>query len=112
VRTVHKFGYRFVGDVLESAVSLAAGPGPQPSLVSENRRTILLEGANVIGRAPDATIVCDAPGVSRHHARILLTNGQATMEDPGSKNGTLLRGNRSCLLACRTAMRFVWVRLA
>jgi pSer/pThr/pTyr-binding forkhead associated (FHA) protein len=31
---------------------------------------------------------------TRHHARILLTNGQATMEDLGRKNGTFLRGNR------------------
>ncbi len=34
----------------------------------------------------------DAPGVSRHHARIRVEKGAATLEDLGSKNGTFLRG--------------------
>ena len=55
---------------------------------------MLLDGANVIGRAPDATIQCDAPGVSRHHARIFVSKGQSTLEDLGSKNGTYLKGER------------------
>jgi DNA-binding winged helix-turn-helix (wHTH) protein len=95
VRTVHKFGYRFLGDVVEGGAPPAPpGFGPRPSLVFENRRRVLLEGANVIGRAPDATIVCDAAGVSRHHARILVANGQATIEDLGSKNGTFVGDDR------------------
>ena len=32
----------------------------------------------------------DAPSVSRHHARILVTEGRAMIEDLGSKNGTHL----------------------
>jgi pSer/pThr/pTyr-binding forkhead associated (FHA) protein len=55
---------------------------------------MLLEGANVIGRAPDSTIRCDAAGVSRYHARILVSKGVATLEDLGSKNGTYLQGQR------------------
>jgi pSer/pThr/pTyr-binding forkhead associated (FHA) protein len=55
---------------------------------------VLLEGPNVIGRAPDATIQCDAAGVSRHHARILVSKGDVTLEDLGSKNGTYLRSER------------------
>ena len=55
---------------------------------------MLLEGANVIGRATDATIQCDATGVSRHHARIVVSKGEATLEDLGSKNGTYLRSQR------------------
>ena len=33
-------------------------------------------------------------GVSRHHARIVISEGEATLEDLGSKNGTYLRGKR------------------
>jgi len=32
--------------------------------------------------------------VSRLHARIFVSDGQATIEDLGSKNGTFLRGKR------------------
>lgn len=96
VRTVHKFGYRFVGDVVErEAVRAPTPPGPQLSVTFDNRRSVLLDGANVIGRAPDATIVCDAAGVSRYHARILVASGTATIEDLGSKNGTFVRGERA-----------------
>lgn len=95
VRTVHRFGYRFVSNADESgATPPAASSGSQPCLVFENRHWMLLEGANIIGRAPEATIRCDVSGVSRHHARIVLSNGQATVEDLGSKNGTYLRRER------------------
>jgi len=91
LRTVHRFGYRFAGDVVESAAAPGAG---RACLLYENRRLDLLEGANIIGRAPDAAVHCEATGVSRHHARILLSNGEATLEDLGSKNGTYLQRER------------------
>ena len=94
VGTVYGFGYRFVGQTLEPDPAPAAPPGPRLTLIFENRHTVLLEGASVIGRAPDATIRCEAAGVSRHHARIVVANGQATLEDLGSKNGTYLRRQR------------------
>jgi DNA-binding winged helix-turn-helix (wHTH) protein len=95
VRTVHRFGYRFVGDVQEGAASPRPGrPEHRLVLTIDTRVVILLEGANVIGRAPDAGILCDAAGVSRQHARIVVANGEATLEDLGSKNGTYLQGER------------------
>ena len=95
LRTVYRFGYRFVGHVLESkAPSLTLSAGPRPYLVFERQHTMLLEGSNVIGRAPDAAIQCDVTGVSRHHARIVMANGSATLEDLDSKNGTFLNGKR------------------
>jgi DNA-binding winged helix-turn-helix (wHTH) protein len=95
LRTVYRFGYRFVGEVEESdPTTLAVPSGPRPCLVYENRQIVLLEGSNVIGRAPDSAIRCDAPGVSRHHARVLMSNGVATLEDLGSKNGTYLQRQR------------------
>ena len=60
----------------------------------ENRRSMLLDGPNVIGRAPDATITYDVAGVSRHHARIVVSRDGVTLEDLGSKNGTYLQGKR------------------
>jgi pSer/pThr/pTyr-binding forkhead associated (FHA) protein len=82
-------------DVNASGVPAAArSAGPRPYLVFEHRHTMLLEGSNVIGRAADAAIQCDVTGVSRHHARIVLTNGSATLEDLGSKNGTHLNSQR------------------
>ena len=95
LRTVYRFGYRFVGEVVESdAAPPTAPPLHRLCVVFENRQTVLLEGANVIGRAPDSTIQCDATGVSRQHARILVSQGEATLEDLGSKNGTYLRNDR------------------
>jgi DNA-binding winged helix-turn-helix (wHTH) protein len=94
LRTVFRFGYRFVGEV-ESDANARAGSqpgGPIVFLVFENRRTVLLPGANIIGRAPDAAVPCNAPGVSRHHARILVSDEGATLEDLGSKNGSYVRG--------------------
>ena len=94
VRTVYRFGYRFVSHVTEGAAPTPGQSGLRPCLVFENRQVVLMEGANVIGRDSDATIQCDRTGVSRHHARILVSKGEATVEDLGSKNGTYLQGQR------------------
>jgi DNA-binding winged helix-turn-helix (wHTH) protein len=91
VRTMHRFGYRFVGNVVEADRSPAV---TRACVVFENRKSMLLEGVNVIGRAPEATIRCDVPGVSRQHARIVVANDEVTLEDLGSKNGTYLRQQR------------------
>ena len=95
VRTVYGFGYRFIGHV-------TAGEGQRASpasrvklyLVSDQRELLLMDGANVIGRTEDATIRIDSPGVSRYHARILVSDGNAALEDLQSKNGTFLNGTR------------------
>ena len=63
-------------------------------LMVEGRPIPLMEGVNVIGRAPDATIQLDSPGISRYHARIVVARGEATLEDVGSKNGTQLNARR------------------
>jgi DNA-binding winged helix-turn-helix (wHTH) protein len=95
VRTVYGFGYRFVGDVAVDEAAAAPDAAPaRPWLVFERRHIPLVEGVNVIGRAPDAAIPIDSPGMSRHHARIVVTPGEATLEDLGSKNGTHLNGSR------------------
>lgn len=47
-----------------------------------------------IGRDAQCTIPLTRPGVSRHHAQIRIEGGQATIQDLGSTNGTLLNGKR------------------
>ena len=95
VKTIHRFGYWFIGNVVETTGSEKRSSGPiRYWLVWESRQIPLGDGENVIGRAPDAAVWIDAPGVSRHHARIVLDGVQATIEDLGSKNGTYLGANR------------------
>ncbi len=95
VRTVYGFGYRFVGDVKVDAGAIGSGP-PRVKLclTFDKREIVLMNGANVVGRAPDATIPIDSPGVSRYHARIVVSEAEATLEDLGSKNGTYVNGKR------------------
>jgi DNA-binding winged helix-turn-helix (wHTH) protein len=95
IRTVYGFGYRFIGPVTVDHVA----PSPTSSrtklyLVSTHGEMMLMDGANVIGRAADATIQLDSPGVSRYHARVLVAGHDATLQDIESKNGTYLNGQR------------------
>lgn len=64
------------------------GPG-------QGRMFLILDGLTTIGRAVDNTIVLDPSDVkaSRRHAAIRLGAGMASVEDLGSKNGTLLDGS-------------------
>ena len=96
VRTVHGAGYAFCGAVtdLGGAPSREGAPSLVYRLVWAAREIELTPGANVLGRAPGCAVWIDAPGVSRHHARILVAEGTATLEDLGSKNGTYLKGRR------------------
>jgi pSer/pThr/pTyr-binding forkhead associated (FHA) protein len=50
----------------------------------------LRPGEHVLGRSEEAQVRLDAPGVSRRHARIVVTDDGATIEDLGSKNGTFV----------------------
>ena len=103
VRTVYGFGYRFVGDVRAGGGAVGPEPGhARLSLVFEQRLIPLVEGVNVIGRAPDAAIPIDSPGLSRHHARVVVSGGEAILEDLGSKNGTHLNHAR-ITMPCRLA---------
>ena len=95
VRTVYGFGYRFIGPVTAGERQTASPPRwVKRYLVWDQREFLLMDGANVIGRAEDATIRIDSPGVSRYHARILVSDGDAILEDLQSKNGTFRNGTR------------------
>jgi hypothetical protein len=96
VRTVQRFGYAFSGSTIEmpASGSAAAESGWRYWLTTGTRRIALAEGENVIGRDPDVVIRLDLPSVSRRHARVVIGNGEAVVEDLASKNGTYVRGER------------------
>ena len=100
---MHRFGYWFVGNVrAEDAGAEVARPVVRYWLVWEGRQVPLTQGDNVLGRARDAEVWLDAPGVSRNHARITVSGQDATVEDLDSKNGTFVRGDR-ITTPCRLA---------
>ncbi len=95
IRTMQRFGYWFIGGVRSAGDDEnTVTPRVRYWLVWETRQIALNLGENIIGRAPDAAIWIDAPGVSRHHARIVLRDTGAALEDLGSKNGTFVKGQR------------------
>lgn len=95
VRTMHRFGYWFIGDAKQSDLTPAEREAALRYWVQwETRQVALAEGINIVGRGADASVWIDAPGVSRHHAQIVLRHGAATLEDLGSKNGTYVAGHR------------------
>ena len=95
VRTVHRYGYAFNGDAVET--------GPQAPMranrtkcwiIWEFGQVALTEGEHLLGRAGDVAVWLESPTISRHHAKILVTGEHATIEDLASKNGTFLRSER------------------
>ncbi len=98
IRTVYGFGYAFCGEVAGSADEPKAGTrasrGTHLRLLHQGHETALREGENLLGRTDEAVIWIDSPAASRRHARILVKDGRATVEDLGSRNGTYLRGER------------------
>lgn len=93
IRTVHRIGYAFSGDVAADDVDRRSDPDP-PSrfwLSVDGRAVMLPEGATVIGRDPRSDIWLDLEGVSRRHARIRVAGeDEAVLEDLASTNGTFI----------------------
>jgi DNA-binding winged helix-turn-helix (wHTH) protein len=88
IRTVNRVGYAFARSIERD---------PQSGLVwhwvvVSGRHVVLKSGENRIGRDPASAVWLDSPGVSRNHARIVVTGWDATIEDLGSKNGTSVSG--------------------
>ena len=94
VRTVHRFGYAFCGGVSEATAALEPVRPSVCYLMGENGELALNQGENVLGRDGQPTITVSGATVSRRHARIIVRDEEATVEDLGSKNGTYLDGER------------------
>jgi DNA-binding winged helix-turn-helix (wHTH) protein len=99
IRTSHGVGYAFNAELV--GVGGAADVSGQ-WVVANGRRIPLRAGENMIGRDPHSAVWLNIPGVSRRHARIVVTDGQARIDDLGSKNGTVVRGVR---IAAAVALR-------
>jgi DNA-binding winged helix-turn-helix (wHTH) protein len=95
LRTVHGVGYAFCGQATESAPHRRA-PGRAMSyrIVLQDREVALRLGENLLGRVEDGVAWIEGPTVSRRHARIVVEEDRAILEDLGSKNGTFVRGER------------------
>jgi hypothetical protein len=94
IRTVRGLGYAFDGEAVP-----VGSKGPETGRggacrVWGDEVLPLAEGQNTLGRDPAAQVTVDAPGVSRHHARVVFEGGEATLEDLGSKNGTFAGDRR------------------
>jgi len=106
IRTAHRFGYAFSGQVVEDSAAhqrvdgavssvrdLASDPASFCWLIKEGKRLPLRPGENILGRESDAGgIWIDSPTVSRRHACISISASSASLEDLDSKNGTYVRG--------------------
>jgi hypothetical protein len=93
IRTVHGVGYAFCG--LTAAGAPAARRGTLRCWLTQGDKTYrLVEGENIVGRDPECHVWLNTTSVSRHHARIIVDSrsGRISLEDLGSKNGTLHQG--------------------
>ena len=93
VRTVFGFGYAFSGVTFEAPTAAGRTPVRAEShcrLRWGKREIPLSEGENVLGRTEDAVVWIESSSVSRRHARVVVSEGRATVEDLGSKNGTFV----------------------
>jgi len=103
IRTAHRIGYAF------SAPLIRRPPEPRMSrwVMAGRRRIVLVEGENVVGRDPEASIWLDDSTISRRHARLVVSDTSTVLEDLGSKNGTTVRGVRlTAAMTLRNGDRF------
>ena len=88
IRTVHRVGYAFCRSTTERAAPVLL------YLVVGGRRVVLQQGTNSVGRDPASTVWIDVPSVSRLHAQIVCNGRSVTLQDLGSKNGTMVGGEQ------------------
>lgn len=94
IKTHHRVGYAFTAEVRETR-SVARRPpasGCTFVLALPDRRVVLSEGENTVGRHSDCDVQINDVSVSRMHARVVVEGGHAIVEDLQSKNGTRVRG--------------------
>jgi DNA-binding winged helix-turn-helix (wHTH) protein len=94
IRTVRRFGYGFCASVMQADLSQTSAVPRNAWVIWGNRSMAVAEGETILGRALDATIRFDVPGVSRRHARISVEGANVVVEDLGSQNGTYVRGEK------------------
>ncbi len=93
---VSPFGPPPAGEQLDGTRVIERAPKHLAMLVSKVRpdQKYDLKGTMNVGRAPDNPIVIDHPTISRHHGWIKEDNGEFTVFDVGSANGTFVNDER------------------
>jgi two-component system response regulator AtoC len=90
------------GVELVTTVALGSEPGEKAappryllatSLGGMQLHELPAEGEAILGRGPECQIVLDFTSISRQHARLRI-GGTCLLTDLGSRNGTLVRGER------------------
>jgi DNA-binding winged helix-turn-helix (wHTH) protein len=93
IRTVHGYGYAFCGTAVDDSPSQGRGTRVAAYWLSWEKVPIALQdGETLLGREPGVDVWLDVPSISRHHARIVIRDGRACVQDLASKNGTWVRG--------------------
>lgn len=93
IRTVHGYGYAFCATTVEDSQLEGRGRSVATYWLSWDKVPIALRhGETLLGREPGVGVWLDVPSISRHHARIVIRDGHASVQDLGSKNGTWVRG--------------------
>src|SRR5215472_5526799 len=92
IRTVHGYGYAFCASAESDSLPQGRGTRVATYWLSWDRVPIALQhGETLLGREPGVDVWLDVPSISRHHARIVIRDGYASVQDLGSKNGTWVR---------------------
>lgn len=99
IRTVHATGFAFAAEASSEPAPPARGRNFRCWLMWDDRRFVLEDGGNLLGRDPRCDVWLDASRVSREHARITVESGapRVLIEDVGSTNGTIV--NRTAIVA-------------
>ena len=86
-----------------TASPVTAAPAPQTSAAKNPRLVgddgslhLLTDGDNVVGRETGLQVsITGESSVSRLHARVMVSGGQAVVSDAGSTNGTFVNGAKA-----------------
>jgi DNA-binding winged helix-turn-helix (wHTH) protein len=92
IRTAHSVGYALAVDVERVEIERPGTSYASHWLIADGRRMPLKDGINTIGRDPQSDVWLNFASVSRHHARIIVEDLAARVQDAGSKNGTRVGG--------------------
>ena len=89
--------------VLDFSIVDSSGSGSSKNSPARNRllrlklgfRTLMLgAGSITIGRKSSCDLVLDDPQISREHARVIVSDASAAIQDLSSGNGVLVNGRR------------------
>lgn len=95
IRTLHGYGYVFAATIEGNGSARGADAAHGTCWIVWRKRAFPLnQGEHIVGRDPGVSVWLDSPRVSRRHARVIVAGLAATIDDLGSKNGTIVRGIR------------------